>query len=248
MPAMRQLHRFIALAVVCLAAGAAGAQTVARHLEVEADLAAKQAASLVERYQQARAREEAALSRVAEAAGELDRRLALEATAPDDLETFERRLLEARGAADAAGSAAAQLRGQLLELRRRQAILAAELGRLRRAPADLPDPLTGSWDLVLQPGDHRGLLDLTLDGTTVSGTLGLDDGSFGSVKGSLTAGALRLERLSAESGLDMMLEGRLDPASGALTGTWRPLVLGRGESPGGTWRAIKARGQGSEEP
>jgi hypothetical protein len=46
----------------------------------------------------------------------------------------------------------------------------------------------------------------------------------------------------------MMLEGRLDPASGALTGTWRPLVLGRGESPGGTWRATEARAEGSEEP
>ncbi|HUP41816.1 MAG TPA: hypothetical protein VM599_01255 [Thermoanaerobaculia bacterium] len=245
---MRRVHAFLVLASVCLLGGTASAQTVVRHLEVEADLAAKQAASLVERYQQARAREEAALSRVAEAAGELDRRLALEAAAPEELEALERRLLEARGAAEAAGSSAAQLRGQLLELRRRQAILAAELGRVRRAPADLPDPLTGSWDLVLQPGDHRGLLDLTLDATTVSGTLGLDDGSFGSVTGSLTAGALRLERLSAESGLDMMLEGRLEPASGALTGTWRPLVLGRGESPGGTWRATKAGAEGSEEP
>jgi hypothetical protein len=129
----------------------------------------------------------------------------------------------------------------LLELVRRGEILDAELRRVRGAPAGLPDPLTGAWNLVLQPGDHRGLLDLTLDGTQVSGTLGLDDGSFGSVRGTLAAGALRLERVSAEGGLDMVLEGRLDPAGGPLAGTWRPLVLGQGESPGGTWEATRAR-------
>ena len=245
---MRQLHAFLALAAVCLLGGTASAQTVVRHLEVEAELAEKQAASLLERYRVARGREEAARARETEVAGNLDARLARETVSIDDLEGLERELGEAAAAAEAASTQADRLRRQLFEQRRRQALLAAELGRLRSGPADLPDPLTGAWNLTMQPGDHRGLLDLTLDGTILSGTLGLDDGSFGSLRGSLTRGAVRLERLSAESGLDMVLEGRLDPATGTLSGTWRPLVLGRGEGPGGTWRAAKVPREGGGEP
>lgn len=236
----------MAVVGLCFLAAPVFGQTVVRHLEVEAELAEKQAASLLERYRAARGREEAARAREAEAAGELDARLARETVSVDELEALERDLGEARAAAEAASAQAAQLRRQLFELRRRQALLASELDRLRGGPADLPDPLTGAWNLALQPGDHRGLLDLSLDGTILSGTLGLDDGSFGSVRGSLTRGAVRLERLSAEGGLDLVLEGRLDPSSGTLSGTWRPLVLGRGEGPGGTWRATRARETGAE--
>jgi len=235
---MRQRVVSLAVVLVCLA-GAAAAQTVARHLEVEADLAEKEAAALAARYEEARAREEAARARVDEAAGELDARLAQAATPLDQLQALERRLTEARAAEAAAETEARDLRGRLLDLRRRQEILAAELRRTRGAPADLPDPITGAWNLALEPGERRGLLDLSLDGTTVSGTLGLDDGSFGSVRGIFAAGALRLERVSAEGGLDMVLEGRFRD-NGTLQGTWRPLVLGRGEPPGGTWTARKA--------
>lgn len=233
-------HPFVSFAVAALClAGAAAAQTVVRHLEVEADLAAKEAASLVRAYEGARAREEAARGRVDGAAGELDAGLARDTTPLDQLRALERRLTEARAAEEAAETEARDLRNRLLELRRRQEILAAEIRRTRGAPADLPDPVTGAWNLALEPGERRGLLDLTLDGTSVSGTLGLDDGSFGSVRGSFTSGAIRLERVSAEGGLDMVLEGRLRE-NGTLQGTWRPLVLGRGEPPGGTWSARKA--------
>jgi hypothetical protein len=235
---MRHLFVSLAVAALCLA-GAAAAQTVVRHLEVEADLAEKEAVSLARRYEEARAREVATRARVDEAAGDLDARLDQEATPLDQLHALERRLAEARGAETAAEAEARSLRSRLLELRRRQELLAAELRRTRGAPADLPDPITGAWNLALEPGGRRGLLDLSLDGTTVSGTLGLDDGSFGSVRGTLTAGAVRLERVSAEGGLDMILEGRLGEG-GSLQGTWRPLVLGRGESGGGTWTARKA--------
>lgn len=246
MPAMKQRVAFLAGFLVCLG-GPAVAQTVVRHLEVEAGLAGKQVADLLERYEAARAREEAARGRVDEAAGELDRRLAQGSTPVEQLEALERRLGEARGAEAAAGAQARDLLSRLLDLRRRQALLAAELQRTRGAPADLPDPVTGAWNLLLQPGERRGLLDLTLDGTSISGTLGLEDGSFGSVQGSLSGGSVRLERLSAEEGLDLVLEGRLDREGGTLQGTWRPLVLGRGESGGGTWTARKAREDGETE-
>jgi len=239
MVSMRAFHIAFVLVGVCLAVPAA-AQTVVRQLEVEQRLVEKELASLRTRYQDARAREVAARARVDELAGDLDRRLGSSDATADDLDGLERSLSEARGRADAAGGTAAALRRELLEAVRRGEILDAELRRVRGAPADLPDPITGAWNLVIQPGDHRGLLDLSLDGTQVSGTLGLDDGSFGSVRGTLVDGVLRLERVSAEGGLDMAFEGRIDPAAGALRGSWQPLVLGRGESPGGTWEATPA--------
>lgn len=245
MLSMRRLPIACFVVGVCLAVPA-GAQTVVRQLEVEQRLAERQLASLRARYQDARAREVAARARVDELAGDLDRRLGSAGATADDLEEMERSLGEARGRADAAGETATALRRELLELVRRVEILGAELARLRGAPADLPDPVTGAWNLVIQPGDRRGLLDLTLDGTQVSGTLGLDDGSFGSVRGTFSDGALRLERVSAEGGLDMVIEGRLDPAAGTFGGSWRPVVLGRGESPGGTWVATPAQAQETE--
>lgn len=235
-----------ALAALCLGS-AASAQTVVRHLEIEAGLAEKEAAALLQRYEAARAREETARGRVEEAAGELDRRLAQASTPVEELEALERRLGEARAVAGAAAGVAGDLLSRLLDVRRRQAILVTELRRTRGAPADLPDPVTGAWHLTLQPEERRGLLDLTLDGTSISGTLGLEDGSFGSVRGTLSGGSIRLERVSAEGGLDLILEGRLDRQSGTLQGTWRPVVLGRGESGGGTWTAEKAPEDGETQ-
>lgn len=243
---MQRLPLLVALAIVCLAA-VAGAQTVVRQLETEERLAERQLASLRERYQDSRAREVASRARADELAGELDRDLASDEASADELEELARALAEARGRAEAMGGEAAALRRQLLEVLRRRELVRAELGRVRGAPADLPDPVSGAWNLELQPGNRRGLLDLTLDGTQVSGTLGLDDGSFGSVRGTFTSGSLALERVSAEGGLDLAFEGRLDAEDGAFEGTWRPLVLGRGEPPGGTWRATPAEPAASGE-
>lgn len=235
----RRCSIVVALASVCLAASAAG-QTVVRHLEIEEDLTGWQIDSVRARYEASRAREVAARARVETLAGEIDRGLGSDETGLSDLEEMERRLAEARSRSAAAADEASSLRRQLLELLRRRELIRTELRRTRGAPPDLPDPVTGAWNLEIQPGDRRGLLDLTLDGTEVRGTLGLDDGSFGSVRGTFTDGTLALERVSAESGLDMALEGRLDPSAGTFQGTWRPLVLGRGEPPGGTWTAIPA--------
>lgn len=240
----------VALAGVVLAVPAA-AQTVVRHLEVEAMLADRQAAVILERYEAARARQQAARSRAEELAAQLDRRLrgeeepGQESAGPEGLAALERRVTEVELAAEGAEGAVRDLRRQLLAVTLRRAIIGAELRRHRAGPEGVPDPLTGAWEVTLQPGDNEGLMDLTLDGTRVTGTLGLDDGSFGSVEGTLTGGSLRLQRVSAEEGLDLVLEGRVDPESGRLSGTWRPLVLGQGEPPGGTWTARRTSEAGS---
>lgn len=235
------LFLLVCLTGLCTAVPAA-AQTVVRHLEIEAGLADRQIESVLERYRAARSREVAARGRAEELSGELDRALDAGGTPVADLEALSTELADVGARAEAAGTEARLLRHDLLDLLRRREAIAAELRRVRGAPADLPDPLTGTWELTLDLGagreDRRGLLDLTLDGTDVRGTLGLDDGSFGSVTGTFAGGRLRLERVSAEGGLDMALDGRV-AADGSLTGTWRPLVLGRGEPPGGTWEATR---------
>lgn len=245
--------RIVLALLVCLAGVSASvpaaAQTVVRHLEIESGLADRQIESLVVRYRAARAREVAARGRAEELAGELDRTLEAGGTPVADLETLSAELADTGARAEAAATEARLLRHDLLDLLRRREAIAAELRRLRGAPADLPDPLTGTWELTLDLGagreSRRGLLDLSLDGTTVRGTLGLDDGSFGSVTGTFTGGRLRLERVSAEGGLDVALDGRL-AADGSLRGTWRPLVLGRGEPPGGTWEATRPEEEAAE--
>ncbi|MFP3939919.1 MAG: hypothetical protein ACLF0P_06405 [Thermoanaerobaculia bacterium] len=249
------MKRRLAFALAALAGAAfaapAAAQTVVRHLEVEAGLAERQAAALLERYEAARARQQAARARADELAAQLDRRLRGEGGAEEQeagterLTSLERRLTDAELTAEGAGELARDLRRGILAETLRRELIEAELQRHRAGPADVPDPLTGAWELSLQPGDNEGVMDLTLEGTRVVGTLGLDDGSFGSVEGSLSAGSLRLQRVSAEGGLDLVLEGRLDPDSGGLSGTWRPLVLGRGEPPGGTWTARRTSETGS---
>jgi hypothetical protein len=80
----------------------------------------------------------------------------------------------------------------------------------------------------------------------VSGTLGLGDGTFGSVRGTFIRGEIELERVSAESGLDLILEGRYDPTDGGLRGTWRPAVAGLGNPGGGTWSAEPSEPTGNE--
>lgn len=251
---MRQVEagsaRFVSLflpllALLVVATPRASAQSVIRYLEADEELVERQLSEEIQAYLRARTAEDAALGDLAEAAQALDR--ALQDGAPLD------RLLERTGAVkqaharvDAARGEVESLTGAIVETRRRLGIVREELRRRRSAPADLPDPITGAWDLSLedtgpeQDAPQGGLLDLELDGTAVTGTLGLADGTFGSVRGSFVRGALELERLSAESGLDLILEGRYDPASGELTGSWRTAVAGLGNPGGGTWEAVRA--------
>lgn len=227
--------------VIAVAPGVLSAQTVVRHLETELELANAELEGVLTRYRRAGSAVSQALGRAEAAWRELDTALTAANPDPDDLATRRRRAEEDRAAADAAERERDGLLDEALTLLRRRRLLEGELRRLRGAPADLPDPLTGAWRITLRPGNQQGLLDLTLDGTVVQGTLGLGDGSFGSVRGSFAAGSLRLERLSADQGLDLLFDGRFDPRTQTLSGTWRPLELGQGESGGGTWQAVRSR-------
>lgn len=242
----RRLSPFAALlALLVVAVPRTSAQGVVRYLEADEALVERQLAEEVQVYLRARTEEDTALADLAEAVESLDR--AVQDDAPlDRLSELSDEVSRVHARAAAARVRAERLTGALLETRHRLAIIREELRRRRSAPADLPDPITGAWELSLedtgpeQDAPRSGLLDLELDGTAVSGTLGLGDGSFGSVRGSFVRGALKLERVSADSGLDLILEGRYDPASGELSGDWRMAIAGLGNPGGGTWRAIRA--------
>ena len=202
-------------------------------------------------YRQARARADQARAHLGEAAQELDGALA--GTATDErIASLARDLDLALERTRAAHDEVGRLLDRILERRQRLRLVREEIERRRGAPASLPDPITGTWRLSLEGGGperapaRSGLLDLELDGTEVHGTLGLEDGSFGSVRGTFVRGALDLQRVSAGSGLDLILEGDYDPGEGTLEGTWRSAVSGRGEPGGGTWRAVRTEPRESE--
>jgi hypothetical protein len=131
----------------------------------------------------------------------------------------------------------------LAEHGRRAASLREEIAKRRegiRAPAD---PVTGRWDVTINPGNRRGTLRLALDGTLVSGDYVLDGGFRGSVRGTFVGDRLSLDRIDAERGFDAKFYGRV--TSGAIRrigGTWEGTMLA--PAPGataGTWSAQPAR-------
>lgn len=234
------------VALLGVATPRAGAQGVIRYLEADEGLVERQLAEQVQAYLRARTLEDRALGDLAEAAEGLDR--AVQDELPfDRLLELKAGVGEARARVDAARRDVEALTAAIVETRRRLAVVREELRRRRSAPADLPDPITGAWNLSMedtgpqQDAARTGLLDLELDGTAVTGTLGLADGTFGSVRGTFVRGALELERVSADSGLDLILEGRYDPTSGSLAGSWRLAVHGLGNPGGGTWKAVRAK-------
>lgn len=231
LPAVALAWLLVALAV---AAGPAAAQVSLEHARSEIRLTDLLLRSAVARHRTLAREESAARQEVAASAEQLATGLA---SAPvSQLRDLERAHAEARARLEAVETAAREARSEIYALRDRLDVLRSELAR-RSNPTDLPDPLTGAWLLTLEPQDVRGLMDLELDGTLVRGTVGLGDGTFGSVRGTFVRGEIRLERVSADGGLDLVLEGRYDPASRTLAGNWRPTVHGRGEPAGGEFVA-----------
>jgi hypothetical protein len=102
-------------------------------------------------------------------------------------------------------------------------------------PAD--DPLSGLWTLTIEPGGLEGIMALNLDGTLVQGTYQLSGGWSGSLKGTLVAGKVRLERIDAQLGYVAVLYGglRIQGQDVALQGRWEATQLATGLPAAGTW-------------
>jgi len=115
----------------------------------------------------------------------------------------------------------------------------AEIDRSSYDGAGADDPLTGTWRIVMDPGNMEGTLNLVLDGTLVQGTYALDGGWTGSLRGTLVAGRLRLERIDSELGFAAIFYGalRMRGQTPRIDGKWEATQLATGLPSAGGWMA-----------
>ena len=121
---------------------------------------------------------------------------------------------------------------RLAEHGRRSAALREEIAKRREGPRAPADPLTGRWDVVINPGDRHGTLRLSLDGTIVSGDYVLDGGFHGSLRGTFVGDRLAMDRIDSERGLDAKFYGRVTVgASRRIGGTWEATAIAPAPGP-----------------
>lgn len=135
-----------------------------------------------------------------------------------------------------------ELSARIAERVRRIAALRGEILRRRETGRSPDDPVTGRWEVLINPGPVRGVFRLVLDGTLVWGDYSLDGGFRGSVRGTLVADRLSLERIDSERGFDARFWGRLNAAQRRITGTWEATALAPAIGPvAGSWTATPAK-------
>jgi hypothetical protein len=134
---------------------------------------------------------------------------------------------------------AARLRGAVIASRTVIAELEEELARLDESLGPAEDPLSGTWQAFIEPGGQEGLMYLSLDGTLVQGTYRLEGGWSGSVRGTLVAQKVRLERVDSQLGYSVIYYGRLfvDGDMARIEGRWEATQLATGLPAAGTWVA-----------
>ncbi|MCM3878022.1 MAG: hypothetical protein NEA02_16600 [Thermoanaerobaculia bacterium] len=162
------------------------------------------------------------------------------------LEQAEQAAADARARVQAGQDRRRAVSERLAEHVRRMAALRDEMARrrdiLRSSP---PDPLTGRWEVFVNPGGRRGIYRLSLDGTILSGDYVLDGGFRGSLRGTFVGDRVVLERIDSERGADAKFFGRLMMTpTRRLAGTWEGTQIAPVPPSGpvaGTWAAQPAR-------
>ena len=167
---------------------------------------------------------------------------------------LDRALLEQAEQAAADGRARVQagqdrrraISERLAEHIRRLAAFRDEMARRRDTLRSNPaDPLTGRWEVFVNPGGRHGVYRLSLDGTILSGDYVLDGGFRGSLRGTFVADRVMFERVDSERGVDARFYGRLTTAPAKrLVGTWEGTQIAPAPASGpvaGTWVAQPAR-------
>jgi len=117
----------------------------------------------------------------------------------------------------------------------------AELERQGSEVGPKNDPITGTWNVYHEPGGQEGKFYLELDGTLVQGTYSLDGGWAGSLRGTLVASKVRLERIDRQIGFAAILYGQLMMSDGhpRIQGRWEATQLASGLPSAGTWVAVR---------
>ena len=100
--------------------------------------------------------------------------------------------------------------------------------------------LTGEWNLKVQPG-LTGSMYLVQQGTLISGTYELSGGWTGSLRGTLVADKIRLERIDSQLGFAAIFYGEVDLEADpdAVRGRWEATQLATGLPSAGGWSASR---------
>ncbi len=249
--ARRALVAVMSFAALASAAAPAPPRTgdaVLDTLLVSLDIEKKRAAEDAEEFERTTERLARAEADLTAAFGRLAR-LVREGSA--DRAAFEN---AADGVDEARARAAVQaekrrgLSESLAEHGRRAAALREEIQKRREGIRAPSDPVTGRWDVTINPGNRHGVLRLALDGTIVSGDYVLDGGFRGSVRGTFVGDRLALDRIDSERGFDAKFYGRVTlGATRRIGGTWEATAIAPATGPSaGTWSAQPARDEEGE--
>ncbi len=162
------------------------------------------------------------------------------------VEQAEQAAADARARVQAGQDRRRAISERLAEHVRRMAAFRDEMARRRDILRSNPsDPLTGRWEVFVNPGGRRGIYRLSLDGTILSGDYVLDGGFRGSLRGTFVSDRVVLERVDSERGVDAKFYGRLTTAPvRRLAGTWEGTQIAPAPVSGpvaGTWAAQPAR-------
>lgn len=150
----------------------------------------------------------------------------------------EERVVEAEAKCRAVQESRRVAVSRLLDRSRRISLLQEEIAKRRLAVRRPADPLTGRWQVTIDPGSRKGWYRLVLDGTLLSGDYVLDGGFRGSLRGTFIGEKVTIQRIDSERGFDATFYGRVQPQLKRITGTWEATAIAPTVGPvAGTWSA-----------
>ena len=241
------------LLLVLLAVGGVQGATVTRMLRAELEVQRATVRDLLKQLEGAQTELEESWSRVDRLALDL-LRAQRDGEDSQSLASRDSDVRDAEGELMMRLFACQRIRASLTTARRRIVNLERELKKLEAGEGNREDPISGRWKLVVDPGGLEGQMELNLKGTLIDGTYHLQGGWFGSFRGTLVAGRVRLERVDSRLGFAAVFYGELtDDEPPRLQGTWEGTHLTAGQPSSGTWLAEKIdetqdSGTGSEYP
>jgi hypothetical protein len=192
-----------------------------------------------DRYLEARQSEERALRQLRQRSSRLDQAMGDQSVPVEELRRLEGEITLAREGAFARSREVADLRQRLYLRMDRLTELGVEIERHRDRSLVATGELEGTWRVDVTPISEFGVVEFHLDGTVVSGSYRMSNGARGSIRGTFADNKLKLVRVDAVGGFDATLEGKLDPATGEIAGTWHTLEVGAGRPTSGDWTAYK---------
>jgi len=154
-----------------------------------------------------------------------------------DVETAIEAVADASARVRAEEERRRDLVNRLGERATRVAALREEIARRHDAGrGGVRDPISGRWEVVINPGSQKGTFRLALDSALVSGDYTLDGGFHGSLRGQYVGDRLTLQRIDAERGVDATFYGRVNAAQKRVVGTWESTAIAPATGPtAGTW-------------